>query len=59
MGVDQPEGGNYKALADKCRAKAAECDREAERVHDPDAKEAWLAMAKDWRALAAQIDAGR
>jgi len=57
---DQPESGNYKtALADKCRGKEAECEREAERATIPSIKAAWLDMAKDWRALGAQIDAER
>jgi hypothetical protein len=53
-----PDSGNYKTMADKCRDKAAECEREAERAHVPSIKAAWLDMAKDWRALAAQIEAG-
>jgi hypothetical protein len=44
-------------MAAKCRAKAAECEREAELARDADVKVAWLEMAKDWRATAAQIEA--
>jgi hypothetical protein len=57
--VEQPESAQYKALAEECRSKAAECDREGELARDPTLKAAWLEMAKDWRALAAQIDAYR
>lgn len=57
---EEPETGNYKAvMAEKCRTKAAECAAQAEVLRDPRAKAAWLEMANDWRALAAQIEATR
>jgi hypothetical protein len=58
--AEQPKSGNYKAAtAAKCIAKAMECEQEAKRARDPSVKTAWLQMAKDWRTLAAQVEAGR
>jgi hypothetical protein len=54
---EQPDSGNM--MAEKCRAKAAECEAQAERTRNPTDKAAWLQVANDWRDLAAQIEAGR
>lgn len=42
---------------ENCRAMARLCEWKAQ-SDDPDAREQWLDLARRWRGLAAQIDAG-
>ena len=38
-------------LLDAYRASADECQRNADKATDPDAKATWLKLAKEWRKL--------
>jgi hypothetical protein len=45
--------------ADKYRAKAQECETQAERAPDPDIKRQYKEMAVQWRRLAEAAEKGR
>jgi hypothetical protein len=44
---EQPETGNYKAMADKCRGKLQNASEKPNCAHC-DGQTAWVQMAKDW-----------
>jgi len=44
-------------LLDAYRASADECQRNADKATDPDAKATWLKLAKEWRKLCDRTEA--
>jgi hypothetical protein len=47
-----PGGSTMKSRADTCRNKAAECERAAARVADPQIQASYRQMSRQWHDMA-------